>query len=306
MSQFSVYLPKLLTQDEVFISGRRSCQGCGKALAARIASKIIHGVATVSGNSAASGQFSAGALTAHSYAYDGVIWEPLIENLQSVIRQINESAGGTEQKGRQRIKKAVVGLDRRMFDTEELVVPPAFGSSTAGLYLCFDNEPHIDKLIRMLNPPGFKHAAVSHPPSAAEIKAAIRRKNIPAAVAEGSFSFIATACPSYPLDFIEKVKKALACSGNAFILVLTPCPTGWIFLPKLTIKVGLLAVRTGYFPLYEIENGIVRITQPLQNRKPVQDYLKMQKRFFTFPRELIPVVQEAVNDECTELLSRAH
>ncbi len=305
MNQFSVYVPKLLTKDEFFVSGRRSCQGCGKALAARIAAKIIHGAAGMAVQGTVRGQVSATALTANSYASDAATYELLFENLVSLIQQINEADMGTEHQGHQQIKKAVIGLDRRMFVSDQLVMPPVFKESAAALYLCFDNEPHVNKLIRMLNPPAFKNAEILHPLSAADLKAAIRGKNIPPAVTEGSFSFIATACPSYPLDFMEKVKKALACSGNAFILVLTPCPTGWIFLPQLTIKVGLLAVKTGYFPLYEIENGIVRITQPLQHRKPVQDYLKMQKRFFTFPQELIPVVQEAVNEECDEMLRKA-
>ena len=67
----------------------------------------------------------------------------------------------------------------------------------------------------------------------------------------------------------------------------------------------MLAVRTGYFPLFEIENNKIKITQPVMNRKPVQDFLKMQKRFFPFPPELIPVVQEAVNEAYEELLQKA-
>jgi pyruvate ferredoxin oxidoreductase beta subunit len=305
MSQFSVYLPKLLTKDEFFLSGRRSCQGCGKALAARLASKTIRDAAAVSAPAALPGYPSAASFTAQSYAYDELTCEPLIENLLAAIQQINASAPADAHKGPARIKKAVVGLDRKIFASEQLVAAKVFTQSSAVLYLCFDNEPHIDRLIRRLNPPAFKLAEISHPLPGAEVKAVIREKNIPAAVSEGRFSYIATACPSYPLDFIEKVKKALACSGNAFISVLSPCPTGWVFVPKLTVKVGALAVKTGYFPLYEVENGRVRITQSLQNRKPVQDYLKMQKRFFTFPQELIPVVQEAVNEECAELLQQA-
>ena len=101
------------------------------------------------------------------------------------------------------------------------------------------------------------------------------------------------------------MKRGLAACGNAFILVLAPCPTGWVFNPKLTIKAGLMAVRTCYFPLYEIENNNIKITQKVLNRKPVQDYLKMQKRFFPFPQELIPVVQEAVDEGYEELLQKA-
>jgi pyruvate/2-oxoacid:ferredoxin oxidoreductase beta subunit len=103
---------------------------------------------------------------------------------------------------------------------------------------------------------------------------------------------------------MEKVRKGLECKGNAFILVLTPCPTGWIFSPKLTVRVGLLAVKTGYYPLYEIEDGVLRITERVKTKKPLQDYLKMQGRFMMFPPALIPPMQKAVDGIYEELLKK--
>ena len=110
------------------------------------------------------------------------------------------------------------------------------------------------------------------------------------------YAYIATACPSYPFDLIEKVKKGLACSGNAFILVMTPCPTGWIFSSSKTLDMGRRAVLSGYFPLFEVDNNKTRLTVNPKNRKPVQEYLALQKRFLTFPPKLLPVFQTAVDE----------
>jgi len=291
MNQFPVYVPKLLPAEENYLSGRRSCQGCGKALAARIVAKAAGAVLPDQLPPQAS-------ITAQSYAYDDLTFDPMLETMQAELIRASAMAGAS-------CRKAIVGIDRRLFLSGQLVAARMFTRDENTLYLCFDNEPHIDRLISAANPPEFKLAEVSHPVPAGEIKRIVKEKNIPAPVAEGSFSYIATACPSYPFDLIEKVKKGLASDGNAFILVLAPCPTGWVFNPKLTIKAGLMAVRTGYFPLYEIENNNIKITQKVLNRKPVQDYLKMQKRFFPFPQELIPVVQEAVNEGYEELLQKA-
>jgi pyruvate ferredoxin oxidoreductase beta subunit len=291
MNQFPVYVPKLLPAEENYISGRRSCQGCGKALAARIVAKAAGAVLPDQLPLQAS-------ITAQSYAYDELTFDPMLENMQAELVRASAMAGAS-------CRKAMVGIDRRLFLSGQLVAARMFTRDENALYICFDNEPHIDRLISMVNPPDFRLAEVSHTVPAAKIKNIIKEKNIPAAVAEGNFPYIATACPSYPFDLIEKVKKGLAASGNAFILILAPCPTGWVFNPKLTIKAGLMAVRTGYFPLYEIENNNIKITQKVLNRKPVQDYLKMQKRFFPFPPELIPVVQEAVNEGYEELLQKA-
>ena len=291
MNQFSVYVPKLLPAEENYVTGRRSCQGCGKALSARIVAKAAGAVFPDQLPSQAS-------ITDQGYAYDDLTFDPMLETIQAALVRASAMAGSS-------CRKAIVGIDRRLFLSGQMVAARMFNRGENALYICFDNEPHIDRLISAVNPIAFKLAEISHPVPAAEIKRIIKGKNIPEAVAEGSFSYIATACPSFPFDLIEKVKKALAADGNAFILVLAPCPTGWVFNPKLTIKAGLLAVRTGYFPLIEIENNSIKITQPVKNRKPVLDYLKMQKRFFPFPPELIPVVQEAVNEGYEELLQKA-
>ena len=119
---------------------------------------------------------------------------------------------------------------------------------------------------------------------------------MPSIVDGAEVPYFATACPSEPFDLITKVKKGLACAGNAFILVLTPCPTGWIFPSAQSNRVGKLAVQTGYFPLYEIEQDRTRITRRLLTFRPLQEFLAVQKRFLTFPPPLIPVMQKAIEE----------
>jgi len=58
-----------------------------------------------------------------------------------------------------------------------------------------------------------------------------------------------------------------------------PCPTGWYTDSADSIKVGRLAVETGIFPLYEIENGVVTNVMKPKKRLPVEDYLRTQARF---------------------------
>ncbi|MEM3022704.1 MAG: pyruvate ferredoxin oxidoreductase, partial [Candidatus Bathyarchaeia archaeon] len=43
--------------------------------------------------------------------------------------------------------------------------------------------------------------------------------------------------------------------------------------------VARLAVQTRFFPLYEVENGKYRITLPVPNPLPVEEFLKTQGRF---------------------------
>ena len=41
----------------------------------------------------------------------------------------------------------------------------------------------------------------------------------------------------------------------------------------------MLAVETRYFPIYEVENGRVRITVKVDKPKPLEEFLKPQRRF---------------------------
>jgi pyruvate ferredoxin oxidoreductase beta subunit len=303
MDRFSVYVPKLLPKDEYFLSGRRSCQGCGKALAARIACKAIGDSGIISGPSSPSRSPLAKSVTAQSYEYDGITYEDMTATLLSGVSQVNKSLTKEGKTKKKRIKKTVIGIDRRIFLANPLVLARTFESEEETLYLCFDNEPYMDDLIHHTFPQAFNLAEVPHPASATELRRMIREKNIPENVEQADFSYLATACPSFPFDYMEKVKKGLECSGSAFLSVLTPCPTGWVFSPKLTGRVGFLAVKTGYFPLYEIEDRILRITEQIKVRRPMQEYVKMQGRFLIFPPELIAPMQKAV-DECYEELLR--
>jgi pyruvate ferredoxin oxidoreductase beta subunit len=78
---------------------------------------------------------------------------------------------------------------------------------------------------------------------------------------------------------MNKVRKALSKDGPTFLHVMAPCTRGWRFDSAQTIKMSKLAVDTRFFPLYEVEGGVYRITVPVVSPKPVEEYLKVQGRY---------------------------
>jgi pyruvate/2-oxoacid:ferredoxin oxidoreductase beta subunit len=107
-------------------------------------------------------------------------------------------------------------------------------------------------------------------------------KKMPAvAVAEG-VAYVATASPGYPFDLIEKVKRAYAAPGDAYIHILCPCPVGWAFDASLAVTIGKLAVDTCIFPLYEIAQGTCLMSITVAKPRPIKDYVKYQGRFKNF------------------------
>jgi pyruvate/2-oxoacid:ferredoxin oxidoreductase beta subunit len=105
------------------------------------------------------------------------------------------------------------------------------------------------------------------------------RKSMPAvAVAEG-YTYVATACPSYPFDLYEKIQKGLETEASAYIHILCPCPVGWQFEPELTVNMGRWAVESKAFLLYEVHSENYRMTVNIAKPRVLAHYLKAQKRF---------------------------
>jgi pyruvate ferredoxin oxidoreductase beta subunit len=91
--------------------------------------------------------------------------------------------------------------------------------------------------------------------------------------------YVASTSIGYPLDFMEKVRKAAAVRGPSYIHCHAPCPTGWGIDTQDIITISKLAVETGCVVLFEIENGVRRLSRKVTRRKPVEEYLKHQARF---------------------------
>lgn len=92
-------------------------------------------------------------------------------------------------------------------------------------------------------------------------------------------AYVATIIGAEPLDLAKKVEKLQSIKGPRMLISLSPCPTGWDFDPKHTAEIGRLAVSTGIWPLKEYVNGQVVHTRIPRQRKPVEDYMKLQGRY---------------------------
>ncbi len=100
---------------------------------------------------------------------------------------------------------------------------------------------------------------------------------------------------------MKKVRKALSKNGPAFINALSPCNRGWRSRTDDSIALSRLAVETCYWPLYEIEDGVTRLTVKPKEKKPLPEFLKPQGRFkHLFAPENEPVLKQLQADVDTE------
>jgi pyruvate ferredoxin oxidoreductase beta subunit len=168
------------------------------------------------------------------------------------------------------------------------------------IYVCFDNESYMNTGGQRSGTTPFG-ARTSTTPIGRLVKGESReprlRKNMVEIMAAHQVGYVASTSIGYPLDLIERVQKAASVRGPSYIHCHSPCPTGWGIDTKDTVKAARLAVETGCIVLFEVENGVRRVTKKVR-KKPVEAYLELQSRFrhVLGDPEALESVQKAVDE----------
>ena len=165
------------------------------------------------------------------------------------------------------------------------------------IYFCYDNEGYMNTGVQRsgTTPLG---AVTANTPFKGKLQ---QKKDVPAIMAAHNLSYVATCSAAYPLDLYDKIKSCLHLPGAKYFHIHIPCPPGWGYDPRYGIKIGRLAVETGYYDLYEIIDGRFRLTAAseklLEKRKlvPVRDYFRAQSRFKVLTDAQIAEIQSRID-----------
>jgi pyruvate ferredoxin oxidoreductase beta subunit len=305
MENYGIYVPRLVTKKEFFAPGHRACIGCGEALAVRLACKAL-GQNVIIANATGCMEIVSSQLPYTSWRVPWI--HTLFENTAAVASGIESGLMMLMKKGRiaqQKIKAVAMAGDGGTSDIGLQALSGALERGHDFLYICFDNEAYMNTGIQRSSATPFGASTTTSPAGKVSIGQVTWKKNMPAIVAAHNIPYVATACPSYPFDLMTKVEKGVATSGPAYIHILSVCPTGWRCATDLTIRIGRLAVETGIFPLYEIENGKYRLNFDFPQLKPVTDYMKLQGRFRHLSEDVINKIQQRVSADYAKLKEMA-
>jgi len=163
------------------------------------------------------------------------------------------------------------------------------------IQICIDNEAYMNTGIQKSGLTPFGAWTTTTP-----LGKEANKKEIPLIIAQHKVPYVATSSVAYPMDLRAKMEKAKGIKGFRYIHNVMPCPTGWRFNPAKSIEVTKLMVDTWAWPLYEVENGVLKLNvKPKQ--KPVVDYLKPQNRFRHLTDDQIQGIQANI-DEKREML----
>jgi pyruvate ferredoxin oxidoreductase beta subunit len=306
MEMQTVYVPRLVTKKERFVPGHRACIGCGEALAVRLACKAL-GDNVIIANATGCMEIVSSQLPYTSWSVPWI--HTLFENTAAVASGIEAGLKAMNRKGTKLLPDVKVVAMAGDGGTSDIGIQALSGALERGhnfLYICFDNEAYMNTGIQRSSATPYGASTTTSPAGKVSIGQLTWKKNMPAIAAAHEIPYVATACPSYFKDLITKVEKGAATKGPAYIHILSVCPTGWRCPTELTIKIGRLAVETGMFPLYEIENGQYKLSLDLPKLRPVSDYLKLQGRFRHLSEGAVDEIQQRVNEEYARLKEKAH
>lgn len=283
---------KKISDLELVAPGHRACAGCGCILAMRHALKALGKNVIVS--------MATGCMEVVTTPYPQTAWRvPWIhaafENAAAVASGVSRAL---KVLGKEDVKSVAIAGDGGTADIGLQALSGAVERGEDILYICYDNEAYENTGIQRSGLTPYKAWTTTTPIGKVGRGEDRPKKDLPAIIAAHRAPYVATASMAYPLDYIRKIKKAAAIKGPTYVQVHAPCVPGWRIKENKTIEVARLAVLTGAWILYEVENGKPNVTFKPPKRKPVAEYLKLQGRFRHLTDEEIAEIQRMVDEQC--------
>ena len=259
-------------------SGHRACQGCGEALGARYA---IDAAMNATDRQLIAAN-ATGCLEVFSTPYPESSWQiPWIHSLFGNAAAVATGiAAAMRVKGRNEVRVIAQGGDGGTTDIGFGCLSGMFERNDDVLYICYDNGGYMNTGVQRSSatPPAARTATtMAVGPEPGNVFG--QGKDLPQIAMAHGIPYVATATVADLHDLEYKVKKAMTFRGARYLHVFVPCPLGWGAASHDTIRLARLVRETGLFPVYEAEHGEVTSVTHIRHRLPVEDYLKLQRRF---------------------------
>jgi pyruvate ferredoxin oxidoreductase beta subunit len=259
-------------------SGHRACQGCGEALGARYA--LDAAMRATEGQVIAAN--ATGCLEVFSTPYPESSWQlPWIHSLFGNAPAVASGvAAALRAKGRDDVRVVGQGGDGGTVDIGLACLSGMFERNDDVLYICYDNEAYMNTGVQRsgATPPAAR-TATTKPLGDQPGNAFGQGKNAPLIAMAHEIPYVATATVAELRDLEAKVERAMEFRGARYIHIFVPCPLGWGSASRDTIRIARLVKETGLFPVFEAVNGEVTRVSKIRRRVPVEEYLKLQRRY---------------------------
>ncbi|MGB4440699.1 MAG: thiamine pyrophosphate-dependent enzyme [Coriobacteriia bacterium] len=274
-------LKELTHREDRLAGGHRLCAGCGASIAVR---QVLLGA----GEDPVVVGCATGCLEVSTTIYPYSSWKtPFIhnafENSSATISGVEAAFNGLKRAGKidpdKKVRFVAFGGDGGTYDIGLQALSGAMERGHDMVYVCYDNGAYMNTGIQRSSATPKGAWATTAEVGVAQQGKAQRRKDLTQIMAAHGIPYAAQTSVSHWKDLTDKAEKAFNTPGPAFINVFAPCPRGWRIPSSKTVEIAKLAVQTGFWPVYEVEDGVFRQTVKVHNRKPVEEFLKPQGRF---------------------------
>ena len=266
---------KNLPVEECMIPGSAACPGCPATMALRIVFKAL-GKNTVM-------VVPACCTAVIESLYPNTSFDVPVMNI--AFEAAAAGASGVEAALRQQGKgdTTVVAWagDGGTYDIGIQALSGALERQTNFIYICYNNQIYSNTGVQRSGATPYGAWTTTTVGGKTEF-----RKEMGEIIQAHHIPYAAQACVSYPEDLYNKLKKAKDIKGPKYIEIMAPCPPGWRFGMEKTVDMGLMAVETGAWALYECENDVVTfngksklILEKKIQRKSIEEWIKQQGRF---------------------------
>ena len=277
---------------EYMYSGSFACPGCGLTIAFR------HVVKALGKNTAVITTAGCGSVVAGYYPMTASKLPFFHCSFGTAAATAAGLKAGYEMLGKPNIQVLAWAGDGGTFDIGLQSLSGAAERNDDVLYVCYDNEAYMNTGAQRSSSTPEKAWTTTTPLESPEEHP---KKDIIGIMSSHGIPYIATASVSHPDDMARKIRYAKKIRGFRFIHILIPCPTGWLYAAKDTIRLGRLAVLSRIFPLFEVFDGRKYRLSPMGAKIPVDEYLSAQGRFKTLTAEDYPHIQRAIDRRWAEL-----
>jgi pyruvate ferredoxin oxidoreductase beta subunit/2-oxoisovalerate ferredoxin oxidoreductase beta subunit len=283
-----------LPEEPVLCSGHAACPGCLDALTAR------HVLSAIGRDAAAVIPPSCMAIIAGAQPLSALqipVYQPSLESSAAAASGLRRALDAS---GRKDTHVVVLAGDGGTYDIGLQCLSSAAERNENILYVCLDNEGY-------MNTGAQKSSSTPHFARTGSTPAGktSRKKNLVDIMAAHGIPYAATATAGYLPDLVRKVEKAKAIRGMRLLVILIPCLDGWGVPEDQGIAVARLAVESGAFPLYEVEDGCRYTLNGPPKSRPMRDYLAAQRRYAHLKESEIEDLQREIDAGWARLVSRA-
>ena len=276
---------------DLLCSGHAACPGCIEALSLR------HVLAALGPDTVAVIPPSCLAIMAGPQPLSGLkipVYQPPLASSAAAASGLRRAL---DARGRKDTQVVVFAGDGGTYDIGFQCLSSAAERNENILYVCFDNEGY-------MNTGAQKSSSTPHFARTGSTPAGkpTKKKNLTAIMAAHEIPYAATASSGYLPDLLRKVEKARSIRGFRLITLLVPCLDGWGVPEDQGIGLTRLAVESGVFPLYEVEDGHRYTLSGPGKTRPVRDYLEVQRRYRDLDEDAVETLQREVDEGWVRLL----